>query len=507
MQPTHALLPTVTPPSLPMTITRLFGCLGIALLGGCGGGSSSSGSAAEMGAVINGSGAPPAQTAQSEDNVNLVELWDKQVRNGYQRAGEITTFWSKTLSNQSLSIEFVGLNADRTATLLRIQHPAHGARVGDSVTLAGIGQPLKDLPKDKINQRFTLLESTENSYLIAVPQVSSATGSVNVNAALTYRYQECTGRQEVRQDPATLLNPPPRVNNTVALRATHVADTVLKDCSPTTSRLTTYKYFADRGPQATAVLQYPLLGQEIVGGDYSTVEGTFELPSGALRSGQSGTLADIQSFTDRTRNIKNGRTTLQYRVLPHTSNSVFLELVATTFDSNQRESVRVTDYYGKDPAAADSRYGLIGSQVLYNNLRRNEVVVNYTRSGIEKAPALYSGQGTLRGTPPGTQNWTFFPIDVKDYPNGGEMTIVIRLGQGRSAASYDLFYNNTPALTADGRPRDSLVNAYDVPPGAVTTLRYRFPAGGPDTYYLGIEGNWFSSTTDENTFTYDVWIQ
>ena len=87
------------------------------------------------------------------------------------------------------------------------------------------------------------------------------------------------------------------------------------------------------------------------------------------------------------------------------------------------------------------------------------------------------------------------------------MTIVIRLGQGRSAASYDLFYNNTPVLTADGRPRDSLVNAYDVPPGAVTTLRYRFPAGGPSVYYLGIEGNWFSSTTDENTFTYDVWIQ
>ena len=495
------------PASLPMNFARLFGCLGLVLLGACGGGSSSSGSAAEMGAVIDGSGAPPAQTTESADIVNLAQLWDDQIRNGFQRAGDITTYWSKTFSNQSLAIEFVGLNADNTATLLRITHPGHGAKVGDGVSLSGIGQALKDLPKDRINQRFTILASTENTYLIAVPQVSSGTGSVSVSAQVSYRYQECTGRQEVRQDPATWLNPPPRVNNTLALRATHVADTVLKDCSPSSSRFTTYKYFADLGPQVNGVMQYPLLGQEVVNGDYSTVEGTFNLPSGDLRSGQSGTLATLQSFTDRTRNIKNGRTQLAYRVLPHTSSSVFLELVATTYDSNQRESVRVTDYYGKDPAAADGRYGLIGSHVVYNNLRRNEVVLNYTRSGIEKEPARYSGQGNIQGTPPGTQNWQFFPIDVTDFPAGGEITIIIRLGQGASSASYDLFDNNTPALTADGRPRDSLANAYDVPPGSVTTLRYRFPAGGTRIYYLGIEGNWFSKTTDVNTFTYDVWVQ
>jgi hypothetical protein len=51
------------------------------------------------------------------------------------------------------------------------------------------------------------------------------------------------------------------------------------------------------------------------------------------------------------------------------------------------------------------------------------------------------------------------------------------------------------------------VNAYDVTPGSTTILKYKLPANKSDVYYLGVQGNWFSPVTDENTFKYNIWIK
>jgi len=118
-----------------------------------------------------------------------------------------------------------------------------------------------------------------------------------------------------------------------------------------------------------------------------------------------------------------------------------------------------------------------------------------------------TGGGTLNGTPINTQNWQFFPIDVSQFSNGGTIRISVSLGTGQSAASYDLFTTTTPALTSEGRPIGSLVNAYDVPPNTTTNLNYTFsPNGGNRIYYLGINGNWFSQPADTNTFNYTITV-
>jgi len=85
--------------------------------------------------------------------------------------------------------------------------------------------------------------------------------------------------------------------------------------------------------------------------------------------------------------------------------------------------------------------------------------------------------------------------------------MTLQLGNGQSSASYDLFNTNdlTVDVGGDGRPVNSLANAYDVPPGTQTQLTYTFAAGGPQIYYLGIEGNWFSSSLS-NSYSFSISI-
>ncbi len=114
-----------------------------------------------------------------------------------------------------------------------------------------------------------------------------------------------------------------------------------------------------------------------------------------------------------------------------------------------------------------------------------------------------TGSGVLHGTPNGTQDYTtIVDIDTTSYTSGGNIAIVIQLGNGASAASYDLYKN---AITTNIRPINSLANAYDVLPGTTTNLSYNFTASPSDHYILGIEGSW-GNPQSTNTFDYSITV-
>ena len=123
-------------------------------------------------------------------------------------------------------------------------------------------------------------------------------------------------------------------------------------------------------------------------------------------------------------------------------------------------------------------------------------------------PLVLKGSGTLQATPPGTQNYTTqVEIDTTKFANGGTITATIKLGNGVSAASYNLFRNAVTVTPAPNSvPINSLAQAYDVSPGSTTQLTYAFPASASDKYILGIEGNWGSPAGSTNSFTYEVTV-
>jgi hypothetical protein len=130
--------------------------------------------------------------------------------------------------------------------------------------------------------------------------------------------------------------------------------------------------------------------------------------------------------------------------------------------------------------------------------RQIQVAVVPTAEKLE--PLVYSGSGTLTGTPTWAQNYGFVYVDAAKFTGGGTLNFTVNLGSGSNSASYDLFKASTPVIIS-GRPIDSLANAYDVGPNSTHTLTYKFGPGSDNVFKLGIEGNW-SGSAGTNTYTY-----
>jgi Caspase domain len=90
----------------------------------------------------------------------------------------------------------------------------------------------------------------------------------------------------------------------------------------------------------------------------------------------------------------------------------------------------------------------------------------------------------------GTQNYSVFYIDTRDFPQGGILDIEIQIpANSATDGSFDLFPANVPIPTRD-RPTGTLTGRYDVRKGTTTHLEYRFKSG--QVFAFGLEGNWFS---------------
>ncbi len=477
----------------------------IIFLLGCGGGSNSSGAAPTNGSAVEDLQRTPRE--EGSDTVDLVKFWDQIILDGYSRVGRITGYKYKDYLGINLEAEINDINTANEQVIIRVRQINHGAKTGDIVSFSGVKSPPFGFSAEVFNKSFEIFEAELDEYKITIPtkQINSKTTKFLGNA--TYRYKECTGIQSAKQQPLDNSLPELKFNSSIAIRTITVVETTLEGCSPAKSEFITEKYYSKFARQIIGDVRFPFLGQTIRGGASSLLNGDFNLPNGLLKSGERGSVLMMKNFTNFTRNEKMGNTVVTYEIMPHTAQSVFINFISNTFDESGNLIVTTQDIYGKSPTNSGLNYSLIQTLVKYNNNARTEVNAIYSESSLDVEPALYKGSGVIRGTPIGTQNWTFIPIDVANFKTGSEIQIIINLGNGKSAASYDLFPNNNPVISVSGTPVGSLANAYDVTPGSTTILKYKLPANKSDVYYLGVQGNWFSPVTDENTFKYNIWIK
>ena len=304
----------------------------------------------------------------------MASFWEKQVLNGFTKAGVLRSYAYQDFKRLTL-LSVPTANADNgKSTLFLITHPDHQAQSGDVVTISGVTQDALDVPFSIINGVFEIIRRDANSYYIKVPYATSKREVFLLNANLSYKYQECVGTQTVAQTPALTTEPTTYLDGYEVRVAKYTVENLFTFCSPPTASFVTYKYFAVTNPRPGYSLKYPLLGQRVVGGDFGSLEKTFDLPSTPLKSGDTGTIGTMKFYKSSNKVFLTGSATLTYEILKYTTNSVFIAISTDAYNDNYNLVSKMTEIYGRDPLV-DKEYKLIRTTVKYNNPRRNEVII------------------------------------------------------------------------------------------------------------------------------------
>ena len=349
-------------------------------LASCGGNASSgpTGSAGNVNIldVLNSSTSAtvPTNLPTGTDSISMASFWEKQVLNGFTKTGVLRSYAYQDFKRLTL-LSVPTANADNgKSTLFLITHPDHQAQSGDVVTISGVTQDALDVPFPIINGVFEIIRRDANSYYIKVPYATSKREVFLLNANLSYKYQECVGTQTVAQTPALTTEPTTYLDRYEVRVAKYTVENLFTFCSPPTASFVTYKYFAVTNPRPGYALKYPLLGQRVVGGDFGSLEKTFDLPSTPLKSGDKGTIGTMQFYKSSNKVFLTGSATLTYEILKYTTNSVFIAISTDAYNDNYNLVSKMTEIYGRDPLV-DKEYKLIRTTVKYNNPRRNEVII------------------------------------------------------------------------------------------------------------------------------------
>ena len=357
----------------------LLGTLSVGLAS-CGGNASSgpTGSAGNVNIleVLNSSTSTtlPTTLPSGTDSISMASFWEKQVLNGFTKAGVLRSYAYQDFKRLML-LSVPTANADNgKSTLFLITHPDHQAQSGDVVTISGVTQDALDVPFSIINGVFEIIRRDANSYYIKVPYATSKREVFLLNANLSYKYQECVGTQTVAQTPALTTEPTTYLDGYEVRVAKYTVENLFTFCSPPTASFVTYKYFAVTNPRPGYSLKYPLLGQRVVGGDFGSLEKTFDLPSTPLKSGDTGTIGTMKFYKSSNKVFLTGSATLTYEILKYTTNSVFIAISTDAYNDNYNLVSKMTEIYGRDPLV-DKEYKLIRTTVKYNNPRRNEVII------------------------------------------------------------------------------------------------------------------------------------
>ena len=349
-------------------------------LASCGGNASSgpTGSAGNVNIldVLNSStsASVPTNLPTGTDSISMASFWEKQVLNGFTKTGVLRGYAYQDYKRLTL-LTLPTSNADNgKSTLFLITHPDHQAQSGDVVTISGVTQDALDVPFAVINGVFEIIGRDANSYYIKLPYATSKREVFLLNANLSYKYQECVGTQTVTQTPALTTDPITYLDGYEVRVAKYIVENLFTFCSPPAASFVTYKYFAVTNPRPGYALKYPLLGQRVVGGDFGSLEKTFDLPSTSLKSGDKGTIGTMQFYKSSNKVFLTGSATLTYEILKYTTNSVFIAISTDTYNDNYNLVSKMTEIYGRDPLV-DKEYKLIRTTVKYNNPRRNEVII------------------------------------------------------------------------------------------------------------------------------------
>lgn len=357
-------------------------CACLCLLSACGGGASSGDKGAEGNtSILNAldvSTTNPTQLPKGTDAISLGTFWEKQVLNGFSRVGVLNGYAYDDYRNIAVKVTAVGNTPDGKGTVLLITHPDHHAQSGDLLTVTGLTKDTVDIPFTYLNTTFEITGKDANAYYITVPYATAKRDTVLVNANLYYKLNECKGVQTVVQSPAVATTPPTFFDGFEARVAKYTVQNSVSGCSPPERSFTTYKYFAISNPKYGATLNYPFIGQRVEGGDFYSLDKTFDLPSGNVQSGQSGSIGTMKIYQSSNKMVWLGTAYLTYQILSHTANSVFIVITTTTYNDVNNLLSTMTEVYGKDTSTSTSTgtdYKLIRTTVKYNNPRRNEVVI------------------------------------------------------------------------------------------------------------------------------------
>ena len=123
-----------------------------------------------------------------------------------------------------------------------------------------------------------------------------------------------------------------------------------------------------------------------------------------------------------------------------------------------------------------------------------------TRIKLRDVSNREARSGVLIAPGAGKQMYNVHEIDLTAFPSGGILIIDIRMGDGESAGSFDLFPEGVPLPSAS--PEGSVARQYDVNPGESRTLVHQFAKGG--TFRFGASGNWFSEEGSTNQFNFEA---
>ena len=317
---------------------------------------------------------PPISLPSGTDSISMASFWEKQVLNGFTKTGVLRAYAYQDFKRLTL-LSLPTANADNgKSTLFLITHPDHQAKSGDIVTISGVTQDSLDVPFSFLNNSFEVIGRDVNSYYIKVPYATSKREVFLLNANLSYKYEECVGTQTVVQTPALTTDPITYLDGYEVRVAKYTVENSFNGCSPTTTSFTSFKYFAVTNPRPGNILKYPLLGQRVVGGDFGSLEKTFDLPSVPLKSGDKGTIGTMQFYKASNKVFLTGSAILTYEILKYTTNAVFIAISTEAYNDNYTLVSKITEVYGRDPLV-DKEYKLIRTTVKYNNPRRNEVII------------------------------------------------------------------------------------------------------------------------------------
>lgn len=304
----------------------------------------------------------------------MASFWEKQVLNGFFKSGVLRGYAYQDFSRLTL-LTAPTANADSgKSTLFLITHPDHQAASGDMVSISGVNKDALDVPASFLNGTFEVIGRDANSYYIKVPFATSKRDVFLLSANLSYKYQECVGAQTVVQTPAVTTDPTTYLDGYETRVAKYTVENSFSGCSPPAASFTTYKYFAVTNPRPGFSLNYPLLGQRVVGGDFGSLEKSFDLPSTPLKSGDTGTIGTMKFYKSSNKVFSTGSALLTYEILKYTSSSVFIAVYTDAYNDNYNLVSKMTEVYGRDPLV-DKDYKLIRTTIKYNNPRRNEVVI------------------------------------------------------------------------------------------------------------------------------------
>ena len=308
------------------------------------------------------------------DTVSMSTFWEAQVLKGFTKVGALRGYAYQNYPNVTSLSSLKTNTSDPTKTLLLITQVDHHAKTGDIVTVSGVTTDALDIPFRLLNGTFEITLKDSNSYYVKIPYAAVKRGEFLLNANLFYKYKECTGQQTVTQTPALATDPLTYFDGYESRVAKYTVENSLVGCSPPLATFTTTKYYAVNNPRSEKVLKYPFLGQRVEGGDFASLEKTFDLPATPLKSGDKGSIGTMKFYKASNKASQTGTALLSYEILKYSANAVFIAINLDYYNDNNTLVSNTTEIYGRDPAI-DKEYKLIRMTVKYNTPRKNEIIV------------------------------------------------------------------------------------------------------------------------------------